>query len=161
MRASSDTAPDLGARAAETADVEAARAYLERARALVDARLDALVPAEGVEPVAVHAAIRWSLFAGGKRLRPALVLATGEAFGAPPDLLINTACAFELLHTYSLVHDDLPSMDDDQLRRGRPTCHVKFGEATAILAGDAMQAFAFQIIAEDDALDARVRVHLV
>jgi geranylgeranyl pyrophosphate synthase len=145
----------------ETADVEAARAYLEYTRALVDARLDALVPAEGVEPVAVHAAMRWSLFAGGKRLRPALVLATGEAFDAPPDLLTNTACAFELVHTYSLVHDDLPSMDDDELRRGRPTCHVKFGEATAILAGDAMQALAFQTIAEDDALAPGVRVRLV
>ncbi|MDQ1558366.1 MAG: geranylgeranyl diphosphate synthase, type [Pyrinomonadaceae bacterium] len=119
------------------------------------------MPAATVEPVAVHAAMRWSLFAGGKRLRPALVLATGEAFGAPAELLVNTACAFELIHTYSLVHDDLPSMDDDDLRRGRPTCHVRFGEATAILAGDAMQALAFQCIAEDDALDADVRVRLV
>ncbi|HEY9405302.1 MAG TPA: farnesyl diphosphate synthase [Pyrinomonadaceae bacterium] len=158
MRASSDTAFEASAQAGDAAQ---AQAYLERARAIVDARLDALVPAATVEPVAVHAAMRWSLFAGGKRLRPALVLATGEAFGARPDILVNTACAFELIHTYSLVHDDLPSMDDDDLRRGRPTCHVKFGEATAILAGDAMQAFAFQIIAEDDALDARVRVHLV
>ncbi|HEX8127744.1 MAG TPA: farnesyl diphosphate synthase [Pyrinomonadaceae bacterium] len=160
MRASSDTVVKAGARA-ETGDAEAARAYLESARTIVDARLDALVPAASVEPVAVHAAMRWSLFAGGKRLRPALVLATGEAFGALPDSLINTACAFELVHTYSLVHDDLPSMDDDDLRRGRPTCHVKFGEATAILAGDAMQALAFQIIAEDDALDAHARVRLV
>jgi geranylgeranyl diphosphate synthase type II len=161
MRASSDTPVETGALAGETGDAGEARAYLERARALVDARLDALVPAATVEPVAVHAAMRWSLFAGGKRLRPALALATGEAFGAPPESLIDTACAFELIHTYSLVHDDLPSMDDDELRRGRPTCHVKFGEATAILAGDAMQAFAFQTIAEDDALDARVRVRLV
>ncbi|HYG09263.1 MAG TPA: farnesyl diphosphate synthase [Pyrinomonadaceae bacterium] len=161
MKASSDTAIDPGAQAAETADIAEARAYLERARAIVDAQLDALVPAATVEPVAVHAAMRWSLFAGGKRLRPALVLATGEAFGAPPASLINTACAFELIHTYSLVHDDLPSMDDDDLRRGRPTCHVKFGEATAILAGDAMQSLAFQIIAEDETLDARARVRLV
>jgi geranylgeranyl pyrophosphate synthase len=163
MRASSDTALDAAARAGGEAggDSEAARAYLERAREIVDARLDALVPAAVVEPIAVHAAMRWSLFAGGKRLRPALVLATGEAFGAPSDALINTACAFELVHTYSLVHDDLPSMDDDDLRRGRPTCHVRFGEATAILAGDAMQALAFQCIAEDDALDTGVRVRLV
>ena len=159
MRASSDTATD--ARTPIGGDAETARAYLERARTTVDARLDALVPAVTAEPVAVHAAMRWSLFAGGKRLRPALVLATGEAFGARPDSLLNTACAFELVHTYSLVHDDLPAMDDDDLRRGRPTCHIRFGEATAILAGDAMQALAFQTIAEDDALDARVRVRLV
>jgi geranylgeranyl pyrophosphate synthase len=161
MKASSDTAFEPGARAAGAGDDAEARAYLERARTLVDARLDGLVPAATAEPVAVHAAMRWSLFAGGKRLRPALVLATGEAFGAPVGLLVDTACAFELVHTYSLVHDDLPSMDDDELRRGRPTCHVKFGEATAILAGDAMQALAFQTIAEDDALDPGVRVRLV
>jgi geranylgeranyl pyrophosphate synthase len=162
MRASSDTAFKGGAPGEETGDAaQQAQAYLERARTIVDAQLDALLPAANVEPVAVHAAMRWSLFAGGKRLRPALVLATGEAFGAPPASLSNTACAFELIHTYSLVHDDLPSMDDDDLRRGRPTCHIKFGEATAILAGDAMQALAFQIIAEDDALDARVRVRLI
>jgi geranylgeranyl pyrophosphate synthase len=162
MRASSDTALEASARpGAETGDAEAARAYLERARRIVDARLDALVPAPSVEPVAVHEAMRWSLFAGGKRLRPALALATGEAFEARAESLVETACAFELIHTYSLVHDDLPAMDDDDLRRGRPTCHVKFGEATAILAGDAMQALAFQSIAEDDALDASLRVRLV
>jgi geranylgeranyl pyrophosphate synthase len=162
MRASSDTATGARTEAGDDADAAAeARAYLERARTIIDARLDKLVPAANAAPVAVHAAMRWSLFAGGKRLRPALVLATGEAFGAHPDSLIDTACAFELIHTYSLVHDDLPVMDDDDLRRGRPTCHIKFGEATAILAGDAMQTLAFQIIAEDDALDAGVRVRLV
>lgn len=145
----------------ETLSVEAAHEYLAHARALVNARLQTLVPAETVKPVAVHAAMRWSLFAGGKRLRPALVLATGEAYGASPDILLKTACGFELVHTYSLVHDDLPSMDDDELRRGRPTCHIKFGEATAILAGDALQTLAFQFIAEDEALDARVRVRLI
>ncbi len=145
----------------ETVSVEAASAYLAGARTLVDARLQSLVPAAAVAPQAVHAAMRWSLFAGGKRLRPALVLATGEAFAARPTSLTGTACAFELIHTYSLIHDDLPAMDDDDLRRGRPTCHVKFGEATAILAGDAMQALAFQIIAEDMELDDRVKVRLV
>jgi geranylgeranyl pyrophosphate synthase len=109
----------------------------------------------------MHAAIRWSLFAGGKRLRPALTLAAGETFGAPREQLLTTACAFELVHTYSLVHDDLPSMDDDDLRRGRPTCHVRFGEATAILAGDALQTLAFQAIAEDEELDALSRVRVV
>jgi geranylgeranyl pyrophosphate synthase len=140
---------------------EDAHAYLAQARALIDAHLERLVPADTQEPRAVHAAMRWSLFAGGKRLRPALVLATGEAFGARAARLTQTACAFELVHTYSLVHDDLPAMDDDELRRGRPTCHVRFGEATAILAGDALQALAFQCIAEDAELDARVRVRLI
>ncbi len=139
----------------------AAREFLNRARALVDARLDELVPAETLEPVSVHAAIRWSLFAGGKRLRPALVLAAGETFGARAEQLLVTACAFELIHTYSLIHDDLPAMDDDDLRRGRPTAHVRFGEATAILAGDALQSLAFGIIAADDALDAETRVLVI
>ncbi|MDQ3586596.1 MAG: polyprenyl synthetase family protein, partial [Acidobacteriota bacterium] len=138
-----------------------ARAYLSRYRALIDERLERLVPSESIAPGDLHAALRWSLFAGGKRLRPALVIACGEAFSAPAELLLNTACAFELIHTYSLVHDDLPSMDDDELRRGRPTCHIRFGEATAILAGDALQSLAFQIIAEDAALDTAVRVQLI
>ncbi|HEV2801207.1 MAG TPA: farnesyl diphosphate synthase [Pyrinomonadaceae bacterium] len=161
MRASSDTTAGIEARATQAGETEAARAYLERARAHVDARLEVLVPAADAQPLDVHAAMRWSLFAGGKRLRPALVLATGEAFGARVENLIDTACAYELIHTYSLVHDDLPAMDDDDLRRGRPTCHIRFGEATAILAGDALQTLAFQTIAEDDALEARVRVRLV
>ncbi|HEX8422936.1 MAG TPA: farnesyl diphosphate synthase [Pyrinomonadaceae bacterium] len=160
MRPPSDTL-DETAGAHETASVEAAHAYLADARTLVDARLELLVPADTREPRAVHAAMRWSLFAGGKRLRPALVLATGAAFGAPVERLTQTACAFELVHTYSLVHDDLPAMDDDDLRRGRPTCHIRFGEATAILAGDALQTLAFQTIAEDAELDARVRVRLI
>jgi geranylgeranyl pyrophosphate synthase len=160
MRPSSDTlAETAGAR--DAGSVEAAHAYLANAHTLVDARLELLVPADTHEPRAVHAAMRWSLFAGGKRLRPALVLAAGEAFGARAERLMQTACAFELMHTYSLVHDDLPAMDDDDLRRGRPTCHIKFGEATAILAGDALQALAFQTIAEDEELDARVRVRLI
>jgi geranylgeranyl diphosphate synthase, type II len=138
-----------------------ARAFLARVRELVDAQLDALVPVESAEPTDVHEAMRWSLFAGGKRLRPALLIAVGETCGAPTEHLLNTACAYELMHTYSLIHDDLPAMDDDDLRRGRATCHIEFGEATAILAGDALQALAFQIIAEDDELNSRVRVHLV
>ena len=90
-----------------------------------------------------------------------LVFAAGETFGAGAGRLLRAACAFELVHTYSLVHDDLPAMDDDDLRRGRPTCHVKFGEATAVLAGDALQTLAFQTIAEDESLDAAVRVSLI
>ena len=143
------------------AAVAEAQLYLANTRTLVDGHLELLVPADTQEPRAVHAAMRWSLFAGGKRLRPALVVATGGAFGAPLKHLTRTACAFELIHTYSLVHDDLPAMDDDDLRRGRPTCHVRFGEATAILAGDALQALAFQVIAEDAELEPGVRVRLV
>ena len=145
----------------EVAAVAQAQVYLANARMLVDETLELLVPFDTVEPRALHAAMRWSLFAGGKRLRPMLVLATCAVFGTPLKRWVRTACAFELIHTYSLVHDDLPAMDDDELRRGRPTCHIKFGEATAILAGDAMQALAFQIIAEDEELEARVRVRLI
>jgi geranylgeranyl diphosphate synthase, type II len=157
-RASSDSRPETAAREASAEEV---RAYAARVRALVESKLDELVPAESADPPAVHAAVRWSLFAPAKRFRPLLVFAAGESFGAPAERLLRTACAFELLHTYSLIHDDLPAMDDDDLRRGRPTCHVKFGEAAAILAGDALQALAFQTIAEDETLDARVRVSLV
>ena len=128
---------------------------------LVEVELNNLLPASGAAPEKVHQAIRWSMFAGGKRFRPALLLATGEAFGAPVTALIKTACAFEMIHTYSLIHDDLPSMDDDDLRRGRPTCHVRFGEATAILAGDALQTLAFRTIAEDEQLDLATRVALI
>ena len=109
----------------------------------------------------MHCAIRWSLFAGGKRFRPALVLAVGETLGAAAEDLLATACALEMIHTYSLIHDDLPSMDNDDLRRGRATCHVRFGEATAILAGDALQTLAFQTIAEDECLSAATRVRLI
>ena len=142
-------------------DEREVRSILVRYRELVDERLDRLVPAQTDGAGSVESAIRWSLFAGGKRFRPVLLLATGEEFGATTDSLLDTACALEMIHTYSLIHDDLPSMDDDDLRRGRPTCHVRFGEATAILAGDALQTLAFQTIAEDESLPATVRVALV
>ena len=138
-----------------------AREFLVSCRALIDSQLDLLIPKESDEPQRVHAAIRWSVFAGGKRFRPALLLATGQTLGASTDDLLRTACALEMIHTYSLIHDDLPSMDNDDLRRGRPTCHLKFGEATAILAGDALQALAFQTIAEDERLAPAVRVRLI
>ena len=112
---------------------------LAGSRALVEVELNSLLPSTATSPEKIHQAIRWSVFAGGKRFRPALLLATGQAFGASTKVLIKTACAFEMVHTYSLIHDDLPAMDDDDLRRGRPTCHVRFDEATAILAGDALQ----------------------
>jgi len=145
----------------EISDEREVRERLAGLRTLVEARLDELIPAETVEPRNIHAAVRWSLFAGGKRFRPILLLATGEAFGAETDALLDTACALEMIHTYSLIHDDLPSMDDDDLRRGRPTCHVRFGEATAILAGDALQTLAFQTIAEDENLEPHVRVRIL
>jgi geranylgeranyl pyrophosphate synthase len=138
-----------------------AREFLASCRALIDSELERLIPKETAEPTRVHSAIRWSLFAGGKRFRPALLLATGQTFGARPDDLLRTACALEMIHTYSLIHDDLPSMDNDELRRGRPTCHIKFDEATAILAGDALQTLAFQTIAEDEELAPTLRVQLI
>jgi geranylgeranyl pyrophosphate synthase len=132
--------------------------FFSSTRRLIDAELDRLIPKESQEPKRLHGAIRWSMLAGGKRFRPALVIATGEAFGAAREQLLRTACALEMIHTYSLIHDDLPSMDDDDLRRGQPTCHVQFDEATAILAGDALQALAFQTIAEDEQLSSEIRV---
>jgi len=138
-----------------------AREFLSSRRTLIDAELDRLIPKETDEPAQVHAANRWSVFAGGKRFRPALLLAAGQTFGAPVGALLRPACALEMIHTYSLIHDDLPAMDNDDLRRGKPTCHVKFGEATAILAGDALQAVAFQTIAESDQLRPELGVRLI
>src|SRR5438105_12587067 len=138
-----------------------AREFLASCREVIDSQLDLLIPKESDEPQRVHAAIRWSVFAGGKRFRPALLLATGQTFAASSDDLMRTACALEMIHTYSLIHDDLPSMDNDELRRGRPTCHIKFDAATAILAGDALQTLAFQTIAEDEHLSPQLRVQLI
>jgi len=138
-----------------------AQQFLASCRTTIDAELERLIPQTAESPERVHAAIRWSVFAGGKRFRPALLIAVGQAFAAPLDHLLRTACAFEMIHTYSLIHDDLPSMDDDDLRRGRATCHVQFDEATAILAGDALQALAFQTIAEDENLPPELRVQLL
>lgn len=134
---------------------------LEQSRRLVETALDSLLPPADASPQKVHHAIRWSVFAGGKRYRPALLLASGETFGASIQSLLKTACALEMLHTYSLIHDDLPSMDDDDLRRGRPTCHIRFDEATAILAGDALQTLAFGTIADDEQLNDTTRVRLI
>jgi len=145
---------------ATTTDVDFV-GFLAETRKLVDAALDQLLPAESVTPVKVHAAIRWSVFAGGKRFRPLLSIAVGKTFGAASEFLMNTACALEMIHTYSLIHDDLPSMDNDDLRRGRATCHVRFGEATAILAGDALQTLAFKTVSEDEQLSAEKRARLI
>jgi len=135
------------------------RAYLSERAVLVDRRLDAEVPPADAEPAALHGAMRHLLFPGGKRVRPAFALAACEAVGSPPDRALPLAAALELVHTYSLVHDDLPCMDDDALRRGRPTVHVVYGEALAVLAGDALLALAFEVLAregEPGSADARL-----
>lgn len=128
---------------------------------LVNDELDWLIPATGREPQSLRDAIRWSLFAGGKNFRSVLVFAAGRVFGAADEKLVRTAAAVEMVHTYSLIHDDLPSMDDADLRRGREACHKKFGEATAILAGDALQVLSFQAIAEDERLSEQLRLLLM
>lgn len=124
-----------------------AEAYIAERSRLVDARLDELVPAADESPRALHAAMRHLLFPGGKRLRPALSMAAAEAAGGSADGAVSVAAAVELIHTYSLVHDDLPCMDDDPMRRGAPSVHVAFDEATAVLAGDALLALAFEAVA--------------
>jgi geranylgeranyl pyrophosphate synthase len=128
---------------------------------IVDAQLDKLIPSAGTAPERLYEAVRWSVFAGGKRFRPALALAVGKAFGVDEKKLLSAACAVEMIHTYSLIHDDLPAMDDDDLRRGRATCHVKFDEATAILAGDVLQTLAFRAIADDEGLPEKTRLKLI
>jgi geranylgeranyl pyrophosphate synthase len=105
--------------------------------------------------------VRWSVFGGGKRIRPILVMATGACFGVEDGRLLATAAAVEMIHTYSLIHDDLPAMDNDDLRRGRETCHVKYGEATAILAGDLLETLAFVTIAQDRNISPEQRVRLI
>jgi geranylgeranyl diphosphate synthase type II len=124
-------------------------AYLTARRELVDAALDRVLPAESAPPSTLHRAMRYSVLAGGKRLRPTLVIAGAEAVGGRADAALPTACALELIHTYSLIHDDLPAMDDDDYRRGRLTSHKVFGEAMAILAGDALLTLAFRLIADN------------
>jgi geranylgeranyl diphosphate synthase type II len=134
------------------------RAYLSERAVLVDRQLDAVVPAADAEPAALHGAMRHLLFPGGKRVRPAFAFAACEAVGSPPERALPLAAALELVHTYSLVHDDLPCMDDDSLRRGRPTVHVVYGEALAVLAGDALLALAFEVLARGDAGPAEARL---
>ena len=136
---------------------ESVEAFLERRAGEVNAALEGRVPPEDAPPTTIHKAMRYSLLAGGKRLRPALVLAAGEAVGGRAEALLSAACAVEMIHTYSLIHDDLPAMDDDDLRRGRPTCHRVFGEAVAILAGDALLTRAFEVLCADDAVADPVR----
>jgi geranylgeranyl diphosphate synthase type II len=125
-----------------------AEAYIEERSGLIDDWLDEFVPPVDEPPCDLHAAMRHLLFPGGKRLRPMLAMAAAEAVGSSPAVALPVAAAVELVHTYSLVHDDLPCMDDDDVRRGLPTVHVAFDEATAVLAGDALQALAFEAAAQ-------------
>jgi geranylgeranyl pyrophosphate synthase len=122
--------------------------------------LAARLPQANMVPTRLHEAMRYSVLGGGKRIRPALLFATARTLGLTEDDVEAAACAIELVHVYSLVHDDLPSMDDDDLRRGRPTCHKAFDEATALLVGDALQPLAFQLLARDPALPAAPAIRL-
>ena len=133
---------------------------LESGRQTIDSALDALLPAATARPESVHRAMRHSVFAGGKRLRPILCMEAARAIaGNMPRGVEELGCALEMLHTYSLIHDDLPALDNDDLRRGRPTCHVVYGEATAILAGDALQTCAYQTLSRLRCpAEARVRI---
>jgi geranylgeranyl diphosphate synthase type II len=123
------------------------KAYLTARQKEVDRALDRFLPKENARPATIHKAMRYSLFAGGKRLRPILSLAAAEACGGTPEAAMPLACSMECIHTYSLIHDDLPSMDNDDFRRGRPTCHKVFGDGIAVLAGDALLTIAFEIAA--------------
>jgi len=126
---------------------------------VVDQALEGLLPRASTPPASIHEAMRYSVFAGGKRIRPILCLEAARIFAADVTLVLHPACALEFIHTYSLIHDDLPALDNDDLRRGKPTCHKKFGEAIAILAGDALLTLAFEMIAATPvAADLRIKI---
>lgn len=122
--------------------------YLDEQRALVDRELEQILPPDDAFPNSIHQAMRYSVFAGGKRLRPILCAEAGRLLGADGPSLLRIASALELVHTYSLIHDDLPALDNDDLRRGKPTCHRAFGESTAILTGDALLTLTYEVLAE-------------
>ncbi len=132
--------------------------YLTRCRERVEEALDRCLPPASAPPSALHEAMRYAALSGGKRLRPALAFAAAEACGGAPERALPVACAVELVHGYSLVHDDLPAMDDDVERRGMPTVHVKFGEALAILTGDALLALAFEVLAASQPAETAVEL---
>lgn len=137
------------------------KTYLTQRCQIIDVALDQCIPSAETRPVSLHKAMRHSVFAGGKRLRPILTLAAAEACGGTIEKAMPSACAVECLHTYSLIHDDLPCMDDDDMRRGVPTCHIVFGEAIALLAGDALQALAFELTAQTPATSRHTAASLV
>ncbi len=130
------------------------KTYLKKKKDLVDKTIQKVMPNGKAFPPAVHEAMRYSVFAGGKRVRPILALASAEALGAKTKDLLPIAASLELIHTYSLIHDDLPAMDDDDFRRGRPTCHKVYGEAIAILAGDGLLNMAFEVLSDPRRLKA-------
>ncbi|UZE95545.1 (2E,6E)-farnesyl diphosphate synthase [Alkalimarinus alittae] len=135
--------------------------YFTLCQQLIDSTLNDWLAPSTTEPCKLHSAIRYSVLSGGKRIRPVLVFATTEAFGQSRERALAAACAVELIHAYSLIHDDLPAMDDDDLRRGLPTCHIKYDEATAILAGDALQAMAFEILCDRGEHSAQARLDMI
>ena len=142
--------------------MEAVSPTLQAYQARIETLLERVLPSTEVLPMRLHEAMRYSVLNGGKRMRPLLVYATGDALGVPTELLDIPAAAIELLHVYSLIHDDLPAMDDDVLRRGKPTCHCAYDEATAILAGDALQTLAFQLLAQaDERISASQRLRMI
>ncbi len=134
--------------------------YLVNCQNRVERALDARLPGENILPQKLHEAMRYTTLDGGKRMRPMLTYATGKALGIAEQHLDGLACAVEFIHVYSLIHDDLPAMDDDDLRRGKPTCHVAYDEATAILTGDALQALAFETLAKDPSIQASAEARL-
>jgi geranylgeranyl pyrophosphate synthase len=144
----------------DAAGTEAIGAQLEAWRLRMEHALAARLPEPILVPARLHEAMRYSVLGGGKRIRPALLFATARTLGLSEDTVEAAACAIELVHVYSLVHDDLPAMDDDDMRRGRPTCHKAYDEATALLVGDALQPLAFQLLATDPALPASPAVRL-
>lgn len=141
----------------------ALKEYLAFCQNRVERALEARLPSENQLPKKLHEAMRYCVLDGGKRMRPMLTYCTGKVLGIAPDELDGPACAVEFIHVYSLIHDDLPAMDDDDLRRGKPTCHIAFDEATAILTGDALQALAFRVLADDLTMraDAESRLKMI
>jgi geranylgeranyl diphosphate synthase type II len=135
--------------------------YMAAQQKAVDAALDRWVPPQNENPATIHGAMRYSLFAGGKRIRPLLAIAAAQAVSDAPVGIESCACALEMIHTYSLIHDDLPALDNDDFRRGRPTCHKVYGDAMAILAGDALLTLAFEVLAKMEYADASKRIELV
>jgi geranylgeranyl pyrophosphate synthase len=144
-------------------DAQSFEALVVQYQTRVNKTLDDWLPPESVHPIELHKAMRYSVLAPGKRVRPVLVYATASALGLELSLVDGIAAALEIIHAYSLIHDDLPAMDDDDLRRGRPTCHCAFDEATAILAGDALQALAFYVLSHDQTMtsDSNARLKMI
>ena len=135
--------------------------YLSESKKLVDECLDRLLPLESEAPSTIHRAMRYSVFAGGKRVRPILVLASGESLDGNREVLLHIGAGIEMMHTYSLIHDDLPALDNDDLRRGRPTCHKVFGDAMAILAGDSLMTRCYQVLADLPGIEDSARIAII